>query len=214
MFPRACPRERRTIRVANVPVRGHHPDAIDGAGREAELASGALLGDHGVHPLRRTDDRVDGTCGQASRAADAAVLVDDRGSRAGIGCKIRSDREFSPAQQLRQGANRAVSSRWTAIDRSAVCDRFGIRQTTGVTALLALRLRQQRIDPIDQLLFRRLRQRTSIPGSAPLSGDSRKMFSPPGPAASTMPFDSPNFILRGARFATTTVSRPTSCSGE
>ena len=54
---------------------------------------------------------------------------------------------------------------------------------------------------------------TFIPGSAPLSGLSMKMpgFSPD--AASTMPSESPNFILRGARLATITVSRPTSAAG-
>src|SRR5690606_22650277 len=56
-------------------------------------------------------------------------------------------------------------------------------------------------------------QRTSMPGWAPLSGLSRKISSPPGPAASTMPSDRPNFILRGARLATSTTSLSFSCSG-
>ena len=57
------------------------------------------------------------------------------------------------------------------------------------------------------------RQRTTMPGSAPLSGDSRKMSRPPGPAARTMPSEVPKRILRGARLATTTVRRPTSAVG-
>src|SRR5699024_137340 len=56
-------------------------------------------------------------------------------------------------------------------------------------------------------------QRTSIPGSAPLSGLSRKMSWPPGPAARIIPSEMPNFILRGARLATTTTSLPSSSSG-
>ena len=48
---------------------------------------------------------------------------------------------------------------------------------------------------------------TRIPGWAPVSGE-RSNSLPPGPAASTMPSDIPNFILRGARFATTTVNLP------
>ena len=54
---------------------------------------------------------------------------------------------------------------------------------------------------------------TCMPGSAPLSGASRKMSVPPGPAASTMPSEVPKRILRGARFATTTVSRPMRSAG-
>ena len=54
---------------------------------------------------------------------------------------------------------------------------------------------------------------TFMPGSAPLSGATRKMSLPPGPAASTMPSDTPKRILRGARLATTTTWRPTSCAG-
>ena len=57
---------------------------------------------------------------------------------------------------------------------------------------------------------------TRIPGCAPASGDSRKIpgVSPAvSEAASTMPSDSPNFILRGARLATMTVNRPINCAG-
>ncbi len=52
-----------------------------------------------------------------------------------------------------------------------------------------------------------------IPGWAPSWGSRIQRSWPPGPAASTMPSDTPNFILRGARFATMTVSLPSSCSG-
>ncbi len=54
---------------------------------------------------------------------------------------------------------------------------------------------------------------TRIPGCAPESGARIHSSLPPGPAASTMPSDRPNFILRSSRFATTTVSRPSSCFG-
>jgi hypothetical protein len=52
-----------------------------------------------------------------------------------------------------------------------------------------------------------------MPGWAPASGASRKISAPPGPAASTMPSEVPKRILRGARLATTTVSRPTQLLG-
>jgi hypothetical protein len=59
-------------------------------------------------------------------------------------------------------------------------------------------------------------QRTRIPGAAPSWGCSRNNPGwPPSVAlaASTMPSLTPNFIWRGARLATITVSCPTSCSG-
>ena len=54
---------------------------------------------------------------------------------------------------------------------------------------------------------------TFIPGWAPESGDSKYNPGPSPDAASNMPSEMPNFILRGARLATSTVSRPLSCSG-
>ncbi len=54
---------------------------------------------------------------------------------------------------------------------------------------------------------------TFIPGCAPLSGERRNRPGPSPEAASTIPSETPNFILRGARFATITVSRPSSFAG-
>ncbi len=59
---------------------------------------------------------------------------------------------------------------------------------------------------------RLLAQCSRWPGFAPESGDSRNA-SPSPPAATTMPSLMPNFICRGARLATMTTRRPTSCSG-
>ena len=54
---------------------------------------------------------------------------------------------------------------------------------------------------------------TFMPGWAPESGDRMNSPGASPEAASTMPSLMPNFILRGARLATITVSRPTSASG-
>ena len=54
---------------------------------------------------------------------------------------------------------------------------------------------------------------TFMPGCAPLSGERMNRPGASPEAASTMPSLMPNFILRGARLATMTVSRPTSFSG-
>ena len=60
-------------------------------------------------------------------------------------------------------------------------------------------------------------QRTRMPGLAPGQGcrtyTPGSAFSSAWLAASTMPSDTPNFILRGARLATMTVSLPTRSSG-
>ncbi len=52
-----------------------------------------------------------------------------------------------------------------------------------------------------------------IPGTAPWSGLNKKISLPPGPAASTIPSERPNFIFRGARLTKTKVNFPSSCSG-
>ena len=56
------------------------------------------------------------------------------------------------------------------------------------------------------------RQWMRCPGCAPVSGDSKKI-SAPSPAASAIPSLVPTFMARGARLATTTMSRPTRASG-
>ena len=52
-----------------------------------------------------------------------------------------------------------------------------------------------------------------MPDSAPSSGVSMNRSDPPGPAASTIPLDTPKRILRGFRLATITVRRPIRSSG-
>ena len=48
-----------------------------------------------------------------------------------------------------------------------------------------------------------------MPGVAPASGDNTNMSFPPGPAANIMPSEVPKRILRGSKFVTTTMRRPT-----
>lgn len=55
---------------------------------------------------------------------------------------------------------------------------------------------------------------TRMPGLAPLSGCNKKMSLSPGPAANTIPSETPNRIFRGAKFATTIVKQPSISSGE
>src|SRR4029453_1971724 len=81
-------------------------------------------------------------------------------------------------------------------------ERGRIHRRGGRSVPLPLRAR----DPVTDHLMR-------IPGCAPLSGASRNTPGPSPDAASTMPSERPNFILRGARLATIGVSRPMRSSG-
>ncbi len=57
-----------------------HVNALDRTRRNAQLTSGALVDDHGVHLLRRTHDGIHRTGLDAQGAADAFFL-DDIGDR-------------------------------------------------------------------------------------------------------------------------------------
>ena len=53
-------------------------DAVDRAGRDAQLAARAEFRDHRMHEARRAHDGVDRAGRQAPGATDAAFLVDER----------------------------------------------------------------------------------------------------------------------------------------
>src|SRR5205085_7702791 len=59
-------------------ARRNHVDAIDRAGRHAQLAADAPVLDHGVHLALCADDRIDRAGLDAARAADAAFLHHQR----------------------------------------------------------------------------------------------------------------------------------------
>ena len=54
-----------------------HGDAINGAGRQAEFAAGALLGNDGVHLFRCSDNRVDRAGLNAQCASDTGLLINE-----------------------------------------------------------------------------------------------------------------------------------------
>lgn len=55
-----------------------HRDAVNRTGRNTQLTTGTQLGEHRVHLLRGTQDRIEGTSGNAFGAADAGRLIDHR----------------------------------------------------------------------------------------------------------------------------------------
>ena len=141
----------RGRRVGLVPeaVDGPHRDAVDRAGRNAELAAAAKRVDHRVHAARPADDRVDRACLDADRAADAACLVDDGDGERHLDAAARVDTRARAARERRECGDRRVAAGRAAVDRRVLArDRVRVGGAIRVAAARALRLRQQRIDGI------------------------------------------------------------------
>ncbi len=127
-----------------------HGDAVDGAGRDAQLATGAKAGQHCMHALRRADDRVDGTCVDAQRAAYAAAFVDDGDSQRRMDAAARVERNGRTSGQRGEHRDRGVAARRAAIDAGGTArDGLGVGTTAFVSATRALRLGQGVIDTLD-----------------------------------------------------------------
>ena len=140
---------RICIRVSPFALRRPHRDAIDRARLDAKLAAAAQRTEHVVHALRRADDRVDGTCVDAQRAADARALVDHcHTQRTGLpACGVEP--RWIAIEHPRERCERGFATGRTAIDvRRAGRDRLCIRSAPRVTAARALRLRQEIVDPV------------------------------------------------------------------
>ena len=173
-----------------------------------------MFRNNGVHSFISADNGVHRTNIYAKRAADTAALIDNSSYPRRVGPIFRIKRLHRTTQELCQLVNGGHPAGRTLIDlRLSVCNSLRIIDTARVAAARALGLRQARIDPIDQFRGHRYNYLTRIPGFAPSSGVNTKRSFPPGPAASTIPSETPKRILRGARFATMTVMRPFNCSG-
>ena len=80
----------------------HHRNAVDRAGRHAQVATRAQVGDDRVHLFRRAQDGVDGACLDAQRTADAQAFVDD-------GDRARRPKPLDPSILN----ERLVTARWS-----------------------------------------------------------------------------------------------------
>ena len=184
-----------------------HLDAIDRTRRQAQLATSAALGEDGVQVFSGADDGVDRAGRQTASAADASGFVDPGNAGRGFHAMERVQRLHGPAQKLRQSLYGLGAAGRALVDRRLTAgDGRGVRFASWVTAAGALSLRQQRVDAHHDARGGHL---IRMPGVAPESGDNTKISFPPGPAANIMPSDVPKRILRGAKFATTTIRRPT-----
>jgi len=133
------------------PAGCDHRNAIDGARSDTKLAARANGGEHRMHPLRRADDRIDGTRLDAERAADAGRFIDPRRpQRAGLAaCGV--ERHDGTSGERSEPRDDGGAPRWAAVDWRAVPDRFGIRTTTVVAAATALRLRQHGVNAVGEI---------------------------------------------------------------
>src|SRR5690606_13737979 len=113
----------------------HQLDAVDRARRQAQLAAGAVLREHGVHHVRYADDRVDRTGARAEIAADAERLVDTRNPLHARVAEAGIERARIAAKELGERTNRRLAPGRAAVD---VCvafeDRLGIRPTPRIAA--------------------------------------------------------------------------------
>ena len=125
-----------------------HLDTVDGAGRHAEVTTRALGGDNGVHLFGRADDGVHGAGLNTFGAADALVFEDKRDARRRFLAVLGVQGQGLDTEQIGQGSNTGCAARRAFVDGVARGDRFGIGPAAGVAALAALRLRQQRVDPL------------------------------------------------------------------
>src|SRR6056297_3207271 len=139
------------------PAARDQVDAVDRAGRQAQLAAGAFVGDDRVHHLRRPDDRVHRTGLDAQLASDAAVLVDYRHQRR-FCLAVRGIQRFGLAtQQVGQCLDPGFAARRTLVDVGlTACDGLGVGAAAGIVALPALGLRQDPVDLLDHRVFVRL----------------------------------------------------------
>jgi hypothetical protein len=148
-------------------------DAVHRARRNAQIATGALAFDHGVHVLGRAEDRVHRAGLDAQRAADAGLLIDVNDGFFLFDFAVFCVQRFGvDAEQVGERMNRDLTAGRALIDIGlAFRDGFGVWPAAGEGALAALGLRQQRIDPV---LPGRPRRGSGSPNSPAASRTGRR----------------------------------------
>lgn len=133
----------------------HHPDAVDGAWRQAQLASSAVTCDYRVHQSRRTDNRIDRARLDAQRAADTKRFVYHCNGRRFGRAEARVNWFESDAEQRGELARAVLSAGGALVGFGASRGEcLGVGPAAAIAALAALRLRQQSVNACDQLRIR------------------------------------------------------------
>jgi len=119
-----------------------HVDAVNRTGWNAQIASGAEPGEHGVHLLGAADDCVYRTGMDAQHAAYATRFVNQRRSTWFLDTIGGVERLLPAPEQFREFADAVRSARGALVDVGVSSrDCLGIRPATLVAALSALGLR-------------------------------------------------------------------------
>ncbi|NYE29741.1 hypothetical protein HDE78_002707 [Rhodanobacter sp. K2T2] len=130
-------------------------DAVDRAGGHAKFAAGAVVGDDGVHHFGCAHDRVHRAGLDALGATNAIGLDDARQRTRLLDTVIRVERYDRSIQQRGEPLDACCATGRALIDRCFTARYgFGIRSAAVVSALLTLRLRQDRINAVGERLER------------------------------------------------------------
>ena len=133
-----------------------HADAVNRTGRNAELATGAVSLQNGMHQLVAAHDRIDRTCLEAQRATDAPGFVDDGHRTRRFSAVVQIERPRRQASDASKALDAFGASRRTLIDgRFATGDGMGISRAIGIRAARALRLRQGGVDATGKRIWGR-----------------------------------------------------------
>lgn len=147
----------RNMHVIEIPLpvidrSGHrdHLDAVGRAGIDTEIATGALVGNHGMHRLGGADNGIHRAGLNALGAADALIFVDkgDLFDRHG-GLVTATQRLGLDPHQIGNFAHGGLATGYALVDLIAVGERLGVGFAAGIAALATLGLGQQGIELID-----------------------------------------------------------------
>jgi len=143
----------RRVGARGVPVLAgyDHADAVYGTGRHAQVATGTVVGQYGMHQFVGTHNGVDRAGLYAQRATYTVGFVDDGNPVRERFAAVGIQRPFGSLQQGGQGMYAVLATRRATIDVFAIqCDGVRIRATTVVAAFRALGLREHRINAVDE----------------------------------------------------------------
>jgi len=133
--------------------RAEQRNAVYRAGFEAQFAAGAVVADNSVTELRSSHDGISRANLYTARASDADILIDKGDLLSFVDSKRRIKRAIAAVKQFCQRADRGGASRRALINIGCASKNCrGVGSAPGVTALSALYLGEQCINPFDGLV--------------------------------------------------------------
>ena len=133
---------------------GNHANAVNGTGRQAEFATGAVGNDDRVHELASANDGIDRAGIDAPTAADTGLFVDYCTRAMLVFTAGRVERTWGNRKQSGQRRDGVRISGWTAVDIGPPDgDGLGIGAAVRIAAPRALCLGKTGIDPVNQRAF-------------------------------------------------------------